>query len=376
MNTQNISLNELYLDPNNYRLRSHPQYKEIQDLTDEKIIGPALQQRTFAIVSGKNNFEIRDLIDSFKTNGLLKVDNILVRKLANNKGYVVIEGNRRVAALKELKKSYDEGFDIGKLSPELLNEEINLTGGIEVVNYSYSTPEDYLILMGLRHVSGNKKWDRYNQAKLIAELHMKGSTVSEIANKLGIANKRAVQEQLDAYYAIQDFINDEITYEDSPSFNPHDRFMIFVEVLLKRNVRSWLNWDSNQKKFLNTENLKRFYTWITPTFEATDEEDAGLNDGDTLEPIIVNHKDIRLLDEIVDDPDSLDRMEETRSITEAIEQNEGYTKKKFSREIKRAELILKNIKFGPSLDLETSDIYALENIKKIADRIIGVNEEG
>lgn len=370
MNNKRVLLRNLYLDPNNYRLRSKPQYKEISDLTDDKITGQALQQRTFNIISGKNNIEIRDLIDSFTTNGLLKVDNILVRKLDNDKGYVVIEGNRRIAALKVIQESFNEGFDIGNLDAKIFSDSLDEDAGIEVITYNYKNPDEYLVLMGLRHVSGNKKWDRYNQAKLIAELSDNGYSVGEISNKLGISNKRVVQQQLDAYYAIQGFLNDESSYESTSSFNPHDRFMIFVEVLLKRNVHSWLGWDTNKKEFLKKENLKRFYTWITPAYQIPDDEDAGLNDGEILEPIIVNHKEIRLLNEIIEDEESIERMEETRDIQEAIEQNEGYTKKKFSKELKRAENILKNIKFGPSLELETNDITSLENIKKITDRIL------
>jgi hypothetical protein len=374
MNTTRIQISKLYLDPNNYRLRSNPNYKEIPDLTDDKITGQALQQRTFNLVTGKNNIEIRDLIDSFKSNGFLKVDNILVRKLENAEGYVVIEGNRRAAALKVLQKSFEEGFDIGQLNPLLFNQEIKDSGGIEVVLYNYENPEEYLVLMGLRHVSGNKKWDRYNQAKLIAELNGNGFSIDEISGKLAIPNKRAVQEQLDAYYAIQGFIDNEDTYEISATFNPHDRFMIFVEVLLKRKVRNWLKWNPDKKEFTNKENLNRFYSWITPQYEILDDEDAGLNDGELLNPIIVNHKEIRLLDEIIEDEESIQRMEDTRNIQEAIEQNDGYTKKKFSQEIKRAETILKNIKFGPSLQLEKNDISSLENIKKITDRILGEND--
>lgn len=374
MNSKRIALDKLFLDPNNYRLRSKSQFKEIPDLTDDKITGQALQQRTFNIISGKNNIDIKDLIDSFTTNGFLKVDNILVRELENGDGYVVIEGNRRAAALKALQKSHSEGFDIGELNPKVFDEPDDDNQGLEVVIYNYDTPEEYLVLMGLRHVSGNKKWDRYNQAKLIAELYQKNASTSEITAKLGIANKRVVQQQLDAYYAIQDFLSDESSFDAPTSFNPHDRFMIFVEVLLKKNVREWLGWDSDNKKFIHKNNLKRFYTWITPFYAVSDEDDAGLNDGELLEPILINHKQIRLLNEIIDDSDSLDRLEETRDLQEAIDQNEGYTKKKFSKEIKRAESILKNIKFGPSLELEVSDSISLNNIKRIVDRILDTDE--
>jgi len=374
MNSKRISINALFLDPNNYRLRSNPLYKEIPDLTDEKIMGKALQQRTFNIVTGKNNIEIRDLIDSLKTNGFLKVDNILVRKLENEEAYVVIEGNRRVAALKVLQQSLNEGFDIGELDPKIFSTKPNDEEGLEVVIYKYQNPEEYLVLMGLRHVSGNKKWDRYNQAKLISELNENGYDVNEISQKLGIPNKRAVQQQLNAFHAIQGFIRDEISYDAPQTFNPHDRFMIFVEVLLMRNVKTWLNWNIEKKEFINKENLNRFYTWITPSYEVSDDNDAGLNDGEFLDPIIVNHKEIRLLNEIIDDEESIIRMEETRSINEAIEQNEGFTKKKFSKEIKRAENVLRNIKFGPSLELEQNDIQSLENIQKITFRIIGEDD--
>ncbi|MNK42083.1 ParB-like nuclease domain protein [compost metagenome] len=367
MNTKKISIDKLFLDPNNYRLRSNPAYKEITGLTDDQITGALLQQRTQNIVGGKNNSEVLDLINSFKTNGFLKVDNILVRELKDDLGYVVVEGNRRTVALKMLKRSFDEGFDIGKMDPRLFDGQ---DGGIEVVIYDYPTDEDYLVLMGLRHVSGTRKWDRYNQAKLIAELSSKGLGIDEISSKLGVPNRRAVQEQLDAYCAIQPFIATKSLYEMSPAFNPHDRFMIFVEVLLKRNVRNWMGWNSESKTFGNIENTNRFYSWITPNFIQEDDDEAGINDGELLDPIIINHKQIRELDEIIDDPDSLERLEQARSITEAIEQNDGYTKKKFSKEIKRAETILKNVKLGPSLELNNEDGQSLNNIKRLVNLML------
>lgn len=370
MNLVTIPLDKIYLDPKNYRLRSHPNYKDIPDLTDEKIVTKALQQRTTNLVVGKNNIEIKDIIDSFKSNGYLRVDNILVRKLDNiDDSYVVIEGNRRVAALKILQQSYSEGFEVGILNTDIFSSE----KGIEVVVYNYETSDEYLILMGLRHVSGNKKWDRYNQAKLISELDTNGYSVEDIANKLGISNKRVVQDQLDAYHAIQAFIDSEYAQDFISNYNPHDKFMLFVEVLLKRKMKQWLEWDNRQKKFLNTANLNRFYSWVTPTYAAPEEDDEGLNEGEYLDPIIVNHKEIRLLDEIIEDDESLDILEETRSVNEAVEQNDGYTKKKFAKEIKRAEGILRNIKIGPALSLDSFDLASLQNIKRISERLLNEN---
>src|SRR5215467_8439386 len=116
-----VNLDDLYLHPHNFRLRSHPDYVPIVGLTDEAIVKPAVQSRTIRLVSGPKNTGIADLMDSIRTNGFIKVDNILVKKLKGDLGYVVIEGNRRVAALKALKQSFNEGFDIGLLDPRIFD---------------------------------------------------------------------------------------------------------------------------------------------------------------------------------------------------------------------------------------------------------------
>ena len=78
-------LNRLLLDPNNYRFIDRPEYKPV---SDEHIAEPRIQQRTIEFLKGKNNENISDLIDSFKTNGVLRQDPIQVRPLGDN--YVVI----------------------------------------------------------------------------------------------------------------------------------------------------------------------------------------------------------------------------------------------------------------------------------------------
>lgn len=368
MNSINVSLDNLFLDPNNFRLRSNPKYIEVTDATAQKITNKSIQERTKRLLSGRNNIEIKDLIDSFKSNGLLKVDNILVKLLKGTTDkYIVIEGNRRVAALKILKESYENGYDIGKLDREIFGDK-----GIEVVRYNYRKEEDYLILMALRHVSGNKKWDKYNQAKLIAELSEKGYSNDEIANKIGIASKVIVQQQLDAYYAITDYLGRNDLYDDDPSFNPHEKFMIFLEMLQKRNVRDYLGWNPKNKTFANKSNLDRFYSWISPDVKYDyDDEDKDGEEFEKLPPIIVNHKQIRQLNEIIDDPESLDMLEDTRSIDEALEQNAGYTQKKFTAELQKAEKILRNVKFGASLKIKSDEKQILTNIIQLAQKIQG-----
>lgn len=374
MQSFRVSINNLFLDPNNFRLRSHPQFVELIDPTSPKIMNAAVQERTRRLVAGKDGIEIKDLVDSLKTNGFLKVDNILVRKLEGTADkYLVIEGNRRVAALKQLQSSLRAGYDIGNLDPGIFDDpNTSPNVGVDVVGYSYNKEEDYLILMALRHVSGNKRWDRYNQAKLISELHEKGFRIEDIANRIGIPSKQAVQQQLDAYYAISDYLKRKDLYEDDSTFNPHEKFMIFIEALLKRNVREFLGWNNQEKIFTKENNVLRFYSWISPAIIPDyDDEDGDGEEYERKPPIIVNHKQVRQLDEIINDEESLSILEEKRDIDEALEQNSGYTQKKFTAELRKAEKILKNIKFGSTLKINDDEKEVLESIITLANKISG-----
>jgi hypothetical protein len=197
--------------------------------------------------------------------------------------------------------------------------------------------------MGLRHVSGNKKWDRYNQAKLIAELKERDYSIEDIASRLGIQSKAFIQQQLDGYSAISDYLDHRELYDIDTSFNPTRNSVILVEALLQKNVRGYLGWDEKKKVFSNKKNVERFYKWISPQENLEFDEDEETGDFEILPPIIINHKQIRQISEIVDDPESLDKLEEARDVEEALSQNSGFTQRKFPSELKKAEKILSKI---------------------------------
>jgi len=99
-----ISVRKLWLDPNNYRLIHEPDYVPVEawQVKDKQVA-----RRTFRLLAGERNQHITDLIESFRANGYLPVDMIQVRDLGDG-DYLVVEGNRRVAALKHLAQQYEE----------------------------------------------------------------------------------------------------------------------------------------------------------------------------------------------------------------------------------------------------------------------------
>ncbi|EAP9450498.1 hypothetical protein ET345_25275, partial [Salmonella enterica] len=82
------------------------------------MLDPTIQRRTRFFIEGNRQENIKDLIASFKANGYLDVDVIQVKDLGDN-NYLVLEGNRRVTALKALQEAHEKGFDIGKLDPSI-----------------------------------------------------------------------------------------------------------------------------------------------------------------------------------------------------------------------------------------------------------------
>lgn len=352
-----IKLENLFLDPNNYRLRSHPEYRAVDKNSELK---PAIQTRTFNLIAGTANYEIHDLIESMKANGYLRVDNILVRKHDSDlEKYIVIEGNRRLAALKVLQEQNAKGYDIGKFQVNIFEE------GVEVVLCSFDNEVDYLILMGLKHVSGNKKWDTYNQAKLLNQLKSEGYSEEDIAKKVGIS-KPEVERQIRGYHAIDDFIQKTKSINYGEYFNPYDKFMIFVELTNKPKLRKWVGWDEDTFEFKSEDNKNRFYSWITPKVEYDDETNKDIIE----EPIISSHKQVRQLEEIIEDEESLSFMEDNRDFSSALNQNMNYSRRKVSKTIEDIERVLLNIPFGSTLQLDESDKTRLSRIKSIIDSFI------
>ena len=101
-----VDLDNILLDPNN------PRFAEI-DSTDGKInesryAEERIKENTYRKM--KQNFDVDVLANTIKELGFLPLDKIIVRKwnFADNK-YVVIEGNRRIAALKSILEQHANG---------------------------------------------------------------------------------------------------------------------------------------------------------------------------------------------------------------------------------------------------------------------------
>ena len=322
-NTKRVSLANLYLDPNNYRLIHEAEQKQV---SDEQIKDKDVANRTFRLLLGNNNQNIKDLIDSFKSNGYLPVDQIQVRELASEKGsaYVVVEGNRRIAALKFLQQEYqNKSIDLGKLDKDIFSR-------VPVVMYDDPDQLHHLTLMALKHISGNKKWGEWNQAKLLQTMINKHQVKeSDVCVRVGIS-KTELRRNLRALALTTQYQQSD--YGDQFS---ETMFPMFREAVRSPELKDWLKWDDNLKQATDLRHLEQFFSLLSVEEEYEEDDDG--DEGaliDKRDPGIVKRDDIRTFAKLLKDSNAMEVLLDTRNLLEAYQASEWVLKDRLSASIR------------------------------------------
>ncbi len=320
---RNVHLRDLFLDPNNYRLINEPEYVEV---AEAEIGDKLVQKRTFRLLAGERNRNVRDLIESFKANGYLPVDQIQVREMESGK-YVVVEGNRRIAALKFLESAYaDKVIDLGKLESAIFKR-------VPVVLYEDGDEMHYLTLMALKHISGNKKWAEWNQTKLLEKMHKAhGLEEDEICRRIGIT-KVELRRSLRALSFSRQY--QESDYGDQFE---ESKFAMFREAVRTASLKAWLGWDDSTYTAENPENRELFFSWLSREPDEEQDEDGRIGFGEKyLEPALVKRDDIVLLGKIIDDEKALSQLKETRDINAAYRSSDLVFKERQEAAVKKLD---------------------------------------
>lgn len=151
-----IDIDDLLLDPNNPRFsKHHDEITPLERFEDESVQEDAYKRMT----DPKNNFEIDVLMAAIKADGFIHVDKIFIRKIS--KKYLVIEGNRRVTAIKKLLKNHknnvkgygkEDGIDAG-----LIKQITKLPCVLIDIN-GPEAEEQVQKILGLRHHGSILPW--------------------------------------------------------------------------------------------------------------------------------------------------------------------------------------------------------------------------
>ena len=301
---RSLSLGRLYLDPNNYRFVDHPDYRHIPP---ERVFDADVQRRTTGFVLGRHQENVRDLIASITANGWLDIDPILVE--SKDKGrFLVVEGNRRVATLKYLQRRHEEdAIDLGKL-------DSNTFSRLPAVLYQDADEGDRLVMMGLHHISGKRRWPAINRARAMERLlpHFHNDA-GAICQALGVS-KREFNLSVRTLALVNAY--KESDYGDQFQ---SDQYSLFREVLNSETMRTWIGWDHAALAASNPSNLSRLFSWMSREADADEEDEEGQagDIGSTSDPVITTAGQVRELAKIIADPEAVKSLDETRSLQEA-----------------------------------------------------------
>jgi AAA domain, putative AbiEii toxin, Type IV TA system len=320
--TQKVALKNLYLDPNNFRLVHEPEQINVKD---EKVKDPDVARRTFRLIIGDRNQNITDLIDSFKANGYLSVDQIQVRILSDG-GYIVVEGNRRVATLKYLQSEYDEkGIELGQLDPALFSK-------VPVVLYEDPDEIHHLTIMALNHIGGKKKWPEWNQAmlleRMVNQFHL---SEDDVFKRVGIS-KTELRRVLRALALANQYRASDYGDQFSES-----QFPIFREVARNVPVKEWLGCHETTYLAENLQNRELFFSWLSnePIEEDDNDDDSKYSSNSRVrEPAISRRDDINLLAKIISDPIAMQKLRDSRNIVLASQSSNLIFQEKIDNALK------------------------------------------
>jgi hypothetical protein len=175
MNTeiQYASTDELNLDPLNPRLGR------------ENTGSDVLQEKVLALMQ---DWTLEELAVSFVENGFWPQEALIVvrEKLYGSVSPVVVEGNRRLAALRLLKLA-TEGKAISRKWAEIIGSKKLQASLFDRIPYLVaSSREEVDAFLGFRHVTGIKEWRPAEKAEFIAKLiEKRGLSYDVVRKKIG-----------------------------------------------------------------------------------------------------------------------------------------------------------------------------------------------
>lgn len=150
-----VSPDDLLLDPNNPRLRTDDFKTQIEDPV---VISKEDVQRSLMRRISEDEHEVAPLMESIRNQGFVELDALLVRRLSGGRKFVVVEGNRRTAAIKRLLA--EKGGLSTKVERSLRRLPVK-----EIVCEDPSQEQQVVdSIVALRHISGPKDWEPMQRA--------------------------------------------------------------------------------------------------------------------------------------------------------------------------------------------------------------------
>lgn len=216
-----------------------------------------------------SNSKLDELATSYLASGGFWTQEALIvvkEKIKGKNKLVVVEGNRRLAALILLKRTFDKKNDDITWQELIKRQKKPINLFKEIPYIEAESRKDVIEYLGFRHVTGIKQWKPPEKAEYISKLIDSGLSYIEVKRKIG-STKSAVRNHYITYKLL---LQIEENVDEIPLEYIEGRFSVMMNTLRTAGVREYLNIDMNAqpkkakhpipKSKLN--NLKKYSMWL------------------------------------------------------------------------------------------------------------------
>lgn len=297
--TARVPVEYLEFDPGNPRL--------VEDGIDK----PSDEQ---IIASLADTADLAEVLESIAANGYIDIEPIIAMRAKDK--WRVLEGNRRLAAIRILQKpalGKAAGLTVPEISPA--NKETLK----EVTVYAVASPDEAREFIGFKHINGPHKWDAIAKARFAANWYRKerskGLTIDTIARRLGDGHD-TVARLVNAMFVLDQA-------EKANVYNIKDRygdkrfaFSHLYTALTRSAYREYLglpgDWRANEPPVdpvpkPNLKKLRQVLVWL-----------YGSKEDDTKPVITSQNPDLKNLGEVLANPRARTVMLANNDLREAV----------------------------------------------------------
>lgn len=261
--------------------------------------------------------DLKELLQSIAANGYMDIEPFIV--CGENGRFTVLEGNRRLAAIRllrddELSSKIYDATETRIGVPEITPERRDTLEKISV--YRVANREDADAFIGFKHINGAARWSSYAKAKFAARWHRTSNlSLTEIADQIGDSHT-TIKRMVHAIHVLEQ-AEKKLLFDIDDRWNPRFSFSHLYTALSRPDYRNFLaldlQWASYEPKpnpvSKNKEkHLAELLTWIYGSKQ------------DSINPVIRSQNpDIKRLGEVLHHTESLTVLRAGSSLDEAHE---------------------------------------------------------
>ena len=259
---------------------------------------------------------IHELVGSIGQQGYFPGEPLLVTKNpANSSHYIVVEGNRRLAALRLL-CGIIPAVDLPPSLVELISTATERPNMIEC--FEFSTRKEILRYLGFRHISGPRRWEPLSKARYLADLIANfypglNSEEQYIAVARDIGSRRDYVAQLLTALHLYDLTRARNYFDLQRLEEKNISFSLITTALSYRAITDFLKLNGRDDvvaETLDEGNLKSLLSWMF----VQDEE------GNT---VLQDSRRLKLMAAVVSSEEALEELKKTRDLDRAYVYTDG-----------------------------------------------------